>query len=119
MQDTLKSLGVQDNDLNLQRNFADEVKENNFIINNTNKNIVNNNNKGFIQNNKIDKIKAFNQKNMNNLGKKIDNFDDDDIRDISKDEKKTKIDLNQLNLNSEVFDKLANKNKKNKKAKFL
>ena len=115
LQDTLKSLGVQDNDLTAQRNFADEVKENNFKINNTNTNIGNNNN-GFAPN---IKNKAFNQMNVNKFGKKIENFDDDEIRDIGKEEKKTKIDVNQLNINSEVFDKLANKNKKNKKAKFL
>ena len=106
LEDTLKYLGVQDNEINLKSANSDEVKEN--------KNKNNNNIKYIIDFNKINK-----NNNVIVGGFKRKNCDDEEIKDIKIDEKKTKMDLNQININSEVFDKLANKNKKNKKAKFL
>ncbi len=87
LHDTLKYLGVQDND-NL-----DDVKENNNKNNNGNAN-----------------------------GNGNSNGDNGKLMGLTKKEDsnaKIKMDNNQLNLNSDVFDKLANKNRRNKKAKFL
>ena len=113
LHDTLKYLGVQDNDLNLNYNNSDEVKEN--------KNKANNNidNKQYIKKDIIGKNKNYNEKNVNHTGFKRNKCDDDEISDLGHEDKKVKGDYNKLNNNSDVFDKLANKNRKNKKAKFL
>ena len=107
LQDTLKYLGVGDNEINTKSNNADEVKEN------CNKN----NNIKYNEFNKINK--NYRNKNIDLNEFKRNKFDEEEIKDIKIDEKKIKEEINQINMNSEVFDKLANKNKKNKKAKFL
>lgn len=99
--DTLKSLGIQDCDLDFLS--GEEIKEN------KNKNNVN----------EPEKDECFKDIRFLQKGLKRNICDDDEIGEMFKDEKKAKGDSNQLNKNSEVFDKLANKNKKNKKAKFL
>ena len=99
--DTLKSLGIQDSDLDFLS--GEEIKENK------------NKNNG----NGPEKDECFKDIKFLQTGLKRNICDEDEIGEIFKDEKKAKGDSNQLNKNSEVFDKLANKNKKNKKAKFL
>ena len=113
LHETLKSLGVQDNDLS---NSSEDVKENNNYYNNEFKN--NNCNEEYV---KRDIIGKNNNREMNitHDGLKRNKCDDEDIKNINNEEKKAKVDNNHLNINSDVFDKLANKNKKNKKAKFL
>lgn len=99
--DTLKSLGIQDSDLDFLS--GEEIKENK------------NKNGG----NDLERGECFKDIRLLQKGLKRNICDEDEIGEILKDEKKAKGDSNQLTKNSEVFDKLANKNKKNKKAKFL
>ena len=56
-----------------------------------------------------------------NNRKKRTSCDDDEIEEVDLEEKRKgdEMRLRKANMNSEVFNKLANKNKKNKKAKFL
>ena len=88
LHDTLKYLGVQDNN-ELNYDMMEDAKEN--------KN--------------IDKYSFI------NVELKSNKLDNDIIERLKNENQKEKGDI--LNKNSDVFDKLANKNKKNKKAKFL
>ena len=56
-----------------------------------------------------------------NSRKKRTSCDDEEIEEVDLEEKRKgdELRLRKANINSEVFNKLANKNKKNKKAKFL
>ena len=113
IQDTLKSLGVQDSDLGLKLNSSDEVKENSNHSNNMKKN-----NEEYIKKYMNERNRGYNEKNINNVEFKRNKCDNEEIRDMNFEEK-VKGDIEQIKKNSDVFDKLANKNKKNKKAKFL
>ena len=113
LHETLKSLGVQDNDLS---NSSEDVKENNNYYNNEFKN--NNYNEEYVKRDIIGKNNS-REMNITHDGLKRNKCDDEEIKNINNEEKKAKVDNNHLNINSDVFDKLANKNKKNKKAKFL
>ena len=113
IQDTLKSLGIQYNDSGLQLDSSDEVKENNNHSNNMKKN-----NQEYIKKYN-ERNRGYYEKNINHDEFKRNKCDDEEIRNMNFEEKKVKGDIEQIKKNSEVFDKLANKNKKNKKAKFL
>jgi hypothetical protein len=60
-----------------------------------------------------------NNSKIDNFGLKRNACDDDEIKKVGMEENKVKGDCSILNRNSEVFNKLASKNKRNKKAKFL
>ena len=92
--DTLKSLGVDD------IVTYEEYKENHM------KNI---------------KLNIVRDMNYVNSKKKRQSCDDDEIEEIDLEQKRKgdEMRLRKANQNSEVFNKLANKNKRNKKAKFL
>ena len=108
LHDTLKSLGIEDNDSNINLNSSDEIKEN------KNKN----NNIAYIQKDNNGKNTNF-KNNLGNYGFKRDSCGNDEISHLKKEDKKVKGDFSEMNKNSEIFDKLANKNRKNKKVKFL
>jgi len=63
--------------------------------------------------------KKENNSKINNFGSKRNECDDDEVKNVGNEESKVKGDCSELNRNSEVFNKLASKNKRNKKAKFL
>ena len=90
--DTLKSLGIDD------IVTYDDFKENH-----------------------MDRLNNIRDLNYINPRKKRTSCDDDEIEEIELDQKRKgdEIMLRKANHNSEVFNKLANKNKRNKKAKFL
>ena len=75
------------------------------------------------QKNHMQKILLNNIRDMNyvNTRHKRKNCDDEEIEEVDLEEKRKgdELKLKKANINSEVFNKLANKNKKNKKAKFL
>ena len=58
---------------------------------------------------------------VNTRIKKRNSCDDDEIEEVDLEDKRKgdEMRIRKANINSEVFTKLANKNKKNKKAKFL
>ena len=58
---------------------------------------------------------------VNTKIKKRNSCDDDEIEEVDLEDKRKgdEMRIRKANINSEVFTKLANKNKKNKKAKFL
>ena len=92
--DTLKSLGVDD------IVTYEEYRENHM------KNI---------------KLNIVRDMNYVNSRKKRHTCDDDEIEEVDLEQKRKgdEMRLRKANQNSEVFNKLANKNKRNKKAKFL
>ena len=69
----------------------------------------------------MDRLNNIRDLNYINPRKKRTSCDDDEIEEIELDQKRKgdEIMLRKANHNSEVFNKLANKNKRNKKAKFL
>ena len=75
------------------------------------------------QKNHLPKLKLNDVRDMNlvNVHQKRKSFEDDDIEEIDLEEKRKgdEMRLKKANTISEAFSKLANKNKKNKKAKFL
>ena len=108
LHDTLKCLGIEDNESSINFNNSDEIKENNNKSNNN----------ANSQKDQKGKNNNFQKKN-DNYGFKRNSCDDEEINHLKIEDKKIKGDYEQMNKNSEIFDKLANKNRKNKKAKFL
>ena len=109
---TLKSLGIQENELKSANEY----------------NFVNEENEDDIMNNFKELENKNESKNFNGIGVKrnrIDEEDDDIIKQCLYPEnykklKEDKVQEKETKNDSEIFDKLANKNnKKNKKAKFL